>query len=94
MKIFVGVLFVICFSQVAFANTTYVCSQGEGERRIEVVYLGTGTAPCEVRYTKDGMTEVLWSARAEEGYCDARAAEFVEKQRGWGWVCEENGAPQ
>lgn len=92
MKILLGVLFVLGFAQMAFANTTYVCTSGDMERRIEVVYLGTDTVPCEVRYTKNGTTEVLWSAQAEEGYCEAKAAEFVEKQRGWGWECLESGA--
>ncbi len=92
MRIFIGILFTICISQVALADTTYVCTRGDMERRIEVVYLGTGTAPCEVRYTKNGNTEVLWSAQAEEGYCDARAVDFVEKQRGWGWECAESEA--
>lgn len=89
MKIFITILFTICFSQVALADTTYVCNQGDMERRIEVVYLSTGTVPCEVRYTKNGNTEMLWSAQTEEGYCDARAVDFVEKQRGWGWECSE-----
>lgn len=92
MKILLGILFTICFSQVALADTTTICTSGNMERKIEVVYLGADTVPCEVRYTKDGNTEVLWSAQAEEGYCEARAAEFVEKQRGWGWACVESGA--
>lgn len=91
MRIFIGMLFTLCFSQVALANTTYVCTHGDMERRIEVVSLSTATVPCEVRYTKSGNTEVLWSAQAEEGYCDARAAEFVEKQQGWGWECSKSG---
>lgn len=91
MKILIGILFIICFSQVALADTTYVCTQGSMERKIEVVYLEAGKVPCEVRYTKDGETQVLWSAQAEEGYCEAKAAEFVEKQRGWGWECIEIG---
>jgi hypothetical protein len=91
MKIFIGILFLICFSQVALADTSYVCTQGGMERKIEVVYLETGKVPCEVRYTKNADTQVLWSAQTEEGYCEAKAAEFVEKQRGWGWECIEIG---
>lgn len=88
----IGILFAICFGQVAFADTTYICTRGDMERRIEVVYLGADTVPCEVRYTKTGTAEVLWIAQAEEGYCETRAAEFVEKQRGWGWECVESAA--
>jgi hypothetical protein len=91
MRIFiVSILFAICFCQIALADTAYVCTSGDMERRIEVIYLGAGTVPCEVRYTKNGNTEVLWSAQAEEGYCEAKVSEFVEKQRGWGWECVES----
>lgn len=90
MRILIGILFTICFSQMAFAGTTTICTQGGMERKIEVVYLGADTVPCEVRYTKLGYTQVLWNAQAEEGYCEAKAAEFVEKQRGWGWECVES----
>lgn len=92
MRIIIGILFTICFSQIAFAEPTYVCTQGSMERQIEVVYLGADTVPCDVRYTKEGETKVLWSAQAEEGYCEAKAVEFVEKQRGWGWECAEKTA--
>ena len=92
MRVFIAVLFTVCFGQMAFAGTNYVCTQAGMERKIEVVYLAEGKVPCEVRYTKFGDTQVLWSAQAEEGYCEARAAEFVEKQRGWGWECLESGA--
>ena len=92
MKTFLSALFTLAFSQLALADTTYVCTHGDSERVIEVVYLSSsGTAPCEVRYTKNGVTEVLWSAQAEEGYCDVKGEAFVEKQRGWGWDCGEGG---
>ena len=39
--------------------------------------------PCEVRYQKEGVTETLWSAEEEVGYCDEKANSFVEKQRVW-----------
>lgn len=92
MKILISILLTICFSQVALADTSYVCTQGGLDRTIEVVYLGADTVPCEVRYTKDGDTQVLWNAQAETGYCEAKAAEFVEKQQGWGWECVERVA--
>lgn len=92
MKIIIGILFTFCFSQIAFAETASVCTQGGMERRVEVVYLSADTVPCEVRYTKNGNTEVLWSAQAEEGYCEVKAIQFVEKLKGWGWECAESSA--
>ena len=69
-----------------------VCSHGNQTRIIEVKYTGEGQIPCEVHYTKDSGSQVLWSAQTEGGYCEQKAAEFVEKQRGWGWECETSMA--
>jgi hypothetical protein len=90
MRFFISILITICFSQIALADTTYVCTQAGMERKIEVVYLGADTVPCEVRYTKDGETKVLWNAQVEEGYCEFKATGFVENQRSFGWACEES----
>ncbi len=63
------------------------CQLGNAVRVIEVVYPQGGALPCEVRYSKDGATSVLWQAQNEAGYCEKQAADFVEKQRGWGFEC-------
>lgn len=65
-----------------------LCRYGNQTRIIEVKYPGEGQIPCEVHYSKDSGSQVLWSAQTEGGYCEQKAAEFVEKQRGWGWTCE------
>ena len=52
-----------------------------------MVYPQGSELPCEVQYTKDGATSVLWQASNEAGYCEQKAADFVEKQRGWGFEC-------
>jgi hypothetical protein len=71
--------------------TGYQCALDEVTRRVEIYYETGSTVPCEVQYFKDtempGEREVLWRAQNEEGYCEARAAEFVEKLRGMGWTC-------
>ncbi len=70
------------------ANETYTCTHGNQERQISVVYANEGQAvPCEVTYTKLSGTESLWQAQNQEGYCEEKAAAFVEKQRAWGWDC-------
>lgn len=63
------------------------CQLGDAVRVIEVVYPQGGELPCEVRYSKDGATSVLWQADNEAGYCEQQAAAFIEKQRGWGFEC-------
>jgi len=77
------------FSSSAFANETYTCKHDKQVRVISVVYATEGMpVPCEVTYDKgNGATTSLWQAQNQAGYCEKQAAAFVEKQRGWGWVC-------
>ena len=77
-------------------SSGYECSVDELTRRVEVFYETGVTVPCEVHYYKDtempGERQVLWRAQNEEGYCEARAAEFVEKLRSMGWTCWAAGS--
>ena len=77
---------------ITLANETFVCTHGDNERRIEVVYVGDGSVPCEVQYTKDGEVQTLWSAQGEAGYCEQKAQAFVGKQQEWGWTCSLQSA--
>lgn len=74
-------------SALALEKQTYVCAHGDQERLIEVTYAGAAPVPCQVTYTKDSVTQNLWQAQNLEGYCESQALDFVEKQRGWGWLC-------
>ena len=69
----------------------YECRNGSLQRRVEVKYETAVSVPCEVHYTKDieapGEAQVLWRALNEEGYCEAKAREFVARLEGWGWNC-------
>lgn len=87
MKFAALLLTVLPFSLLAADNQVIHCQSGEAVRVIEVVYPQGTELPCEVQYTKDGETRVLWRASAEAGYCEDKAAQFAEKQRGWGWQC-------
>ena len=72
----------------ALADETYVCTYGQEERVITVVYQDQEMKiPCEVRYQKGDSTATLWTAENEVGYCEAKAQELVQKQRDWGWLC-------
>lgn len=98
-KIFVTVV-VVLFPSILFAQDSngYQCALDEVQRRVEIFYETGVTVPCEVHYYKDtempGERQVLWRAANEEGYCEARAAEFIEKLRGMGWTCWAAGAQQ
>ena len=81
-------LLLISLTIISHADETYVCLYGGNERIIHVSYpVPDSKVPCDVVYEKDNGQQVLWSAQNEEGYCEAKAIDFVEKQRGWGWDC-------
>ena len=82
-------LLTLLISTGVFADTEFVCTAGDAERVITVVYFGDGLVPCEVRYDKGMGAEVLWTAQNEEGYCENQARQFVGKQEGWGYSCSE-----
>jgi hypothetical protein len=71
--------------------TNYQCSLDEVTRRVEILYETGVRVPCEVHYYKDteapGERQVLWRAANEEGYCEAKATEFVAKLESMGWTC-------
>ena len=75
---------------------SYQCSFGELQRRVEILTEPGVSVPCEVHYYKDteapGEKTVLWSAQAQEGYCESKTEEFVAKLEGWGWDCGQSGA--
>lgn len=77
------------------ALAKYECKHEGLVRTISVVYEGEGNVPCHVVYDKpnEGMTQIPWNAQNEEGYCEARAAEFSQKLESWGWACTEQSAP-
>ncbi|MEX2352805.1 MAG: hypothetical protein WD709_01365, partial [Gammaproteobacteria bacterium] len=89
MKSLAVFLMTLCFSIAASADSEFVCTMGDAERTISVVYSGDGLVPCEVRYDKGEGAEVLWSAEHTEGFCENQAREFVSRQEGWGYSCTE-----
>ncbi len=87
--LFLLIFTVIAYSAFATENTRTVCTHGDQQRVIEVIYSGETLVPCAVQYTKDTSTETLWQAQSEEGYCEEKAAALVGKHIGWGWQCAE-----
>lgn len=80
----------------AQANTSYVCTYDDMQRRIEILTEPGVTVPCQVQYYKDtelpGEVHTLWTANSDAAYCDTKAQEFVAKLEGWGWSCAAGGA--
>ena len=92
MKYLATALFLslLCWSISAMASEDYVCNHGDAQRMISVVYENDQEpVPCEVQYDKGEGVQTLWNAQAEAGYCENKAAEFIEKQESWGWSCEK-----
>ena len=80
----------------AAEKSQYQCRSGDVVRRviIEVGDLAT-SLPCEVVYFKDteapGVRRVLWNARSDAAFCDAKAAGLVDKLATSGWQCDASG---
>ena len=76
-------------------QTSYQCSFGELQRRVEILTEPGVSVPCEVHYYKDteapGDKQVLWSAGSQEGFCESKTEEFIAKLEGWGWDCGDGG---
>lgn len=65
------------------------CKNGKEVREILVKSLAPGKkVPCEVIYKKADGEKVIYSAQAQEGYCEMKATEFSEKLAGLGFNCE------
>ncbi len=92
MRNLVMLIGAIAMSGSAFAvePVKYTCTLNNAERIIEVSYSGDKAVPCAVNYTKDSATQSLWNYESTEGQCEAKATEFVKKQKSWGWTCTEN----
>ena len=88
------VLALLLFSTTALAidNKSYICTSGQDQRIIEIQYNGDADTPCEVVYTKDGVSTTLWQATNQSGYCEQKALDFVDRQSSWGWQCNEQNA--
>lgn len=83
---------------LAQVNNNYLCSNGDLQRRVEIVYETGVTVPCEVHYYKDteapGDRQVLWRALNEEGYCEEQTRQFITQLASWGWDCAQSAAPE
>lgn len=69
------------------AAISFECKLDIVHRTISVAYPEQTPVPCQVQYTKEGDTQILWQAENSEGYCEAKAREFAAKHESWGWQC-------
>lgn len=72
--------------------TMYTCELQGLTRKVEIAYeAAPSKVPCAVNYYKNAdapeEANVLWSAQNMEGYCEEKAAQFVDKLQSWGWSC-------
>lgn len=71
------------------SDITFVCTHNRSVRTIKVIYHDEGPDVCEVTYEKSTGTKTLWNANNDKSYCEDKAIEFVTKQEGWGWQCNQ-----
>jgi len=80
----------------AQGSASYLCTHGDLQRRVEILYETGMTLPCEVHYYKDteatGEPQVLWRAMNEAGYCERKTQQFIDKLTGLDWCCGSNDA--
>ncbi len=79
---------------VTAVSARYLCELQGLTRRVEIDYESAGSSvPCSVNYYKDteapGEVNTLWNATNIEGYCEQKAAGFIDKLKSWGWSCME-----
>lgn len=76
-------------------NDSWTCRRDGIERQVTLYYpQAPSTLPCRVYYSKPDehvMPRALWRARTTEGFCAARAREFVARLQTWGWGCAGDG---
>ena len=68
-------------------NQLTICTNEDELRAIEIIYTTQNSVPCKVNYTKHSKNQILWQAQYSEGYCEEKAAAFVDDLRKWGWNC-------
>jgi hypothetical protein len=94
---FAILLSAIALPATAIAADNYRCTLGDLVRRVEVYYEPGREVPCEVHYYKDteapGDRQVPWRAQNEAGYCESRAAAFIEQLKSQGWDCQAGATP-
>ncbi len=89
------IILAACLTSPLFAvettSTMVECSKSSVVRKIEVTRTNNGTSEsCEVIYHKPSegaQSNTIWSADLQKGYCDEKAAGFVQKQESWGFAC-------
>lgn len=93
---FAILLSAISLPATALAADNYRCTLGDLVRRVEIFYEPGREVPCEVHYYKDtetpGDRQVPWRAQNEAGYCESRAAAFIEQLKSQGWDCQVSAA--
>lgn len=72
----------------AWADENIACVNGSQIRVLVLDYTLEGQKlPCQVIYHKGVESQLLWKASGQAGFCEAKLAEFLEKQKEWGWSC-------
>lgn len=71
-------------------SLTTECVAGSVTRKIWISYESQSGDNCKVHYEKpqeNGPEKVLWSAQQDPNFCQQKAQQLIEKQKGWSFVC-------
>ena len=93
LNVWIGMLAFIGITSESIASS-WTCHNAKLTRHVTVFYPETpAPLPCKVYYTKTTenlLPRVLWKAENNEGYCEHKAEEFVERLRSLGWQCSSD----
>jgi hypothetical protein len=90
-SLFFSVVVMLAMPISAFADS-WSCTRNDHTREIVIERTGDGPVPCNVVYKKPTEkleSQTLWSAENAEGYCEKKAAAFVDKLVSWEWACNQ-----
>ena len=88
MKKYAFLAFLFSTNLLAIENQLNICTRGDELRAIEIFYLTRDWVPCEVNYTRNGTNKILWKAQFNQGFCEEKASNFVNRLRNSGWNCK------
>lgn len=73
---------------------THVCAKPQEQRRVEIVYRGAESVPCDLWYTVGGARQRLAWATGTAGYCERKRQELLDNLARTGFRCARQDQAQ
>jgi hypothetical protein len=73
---------------------THVCAKPQEQRRVEIVYRGAESVPCDLWYTTGGARQRLAWAMGTAGYCERKRQDLLDNLARAGFRCARQDQAQ